>query len=145
LDLNGGRLIRFAPIDTKLGYLAGFWRWVELLEAGDYMGALEALYWPRGTSWTPEELKVRVTTFFGGDAPWSVVVPNDRLVGVINDASVFEPGNGEGRGWFMTQIPLTTEPADPKNDGIPLMGLAVSFFVHRLHDDYILELEIFHV
>jgi len=145
LDLNGGRLIRSAPVDTKLGYLVGFWRWVELLEADDYMGALGALYWPRGTSWMPEELKVRVTTFFGGDAPWSVAVPNERLVGAINDASVFEPSNGEGRGWFMAQIPLTTEPEGPKNDEVPLMGLAVSFLVHRLRDDYVLEFEIFHV
>jgi len=145
LDLNGDRLIRLPTADTKLDYLAGFWLWIELLAADDYIGALEALYWPRGTSWTPEELKERVTTFFGGDAPWSVVVPNERLVGVIDDASEFEPGDREGVGWFMAQIPLTTEPEDPKDDEIPLMGLAASFFVRRLHDEYVLEFEIFHV
>ena len=144
MDFNGDRLIRLPTADTKLDYLAGFWRWVELLAADDYTGALEALHWPRGTSWTPEELKERVTTFFGGDAPWSVVVPNERLVGVINDASEFSPRNREGVGWLMSQIPLTTEPEAPKDDQIPLMGLAASFSVRRLHDDYVLEFEIFH-
>lgn len=90
-------------------------------------------------------MKERVTTFFGGDVPWSVVVPNERLVGVINDACEFAPRNCEGVGWFMAQIPLTTEPEAPKDDQIPLMGLAASFSVRRLHNDYVLEFEIFHV
>ena len=45
----------------------------------------------------------------------------------------------------MAQVPLTTEPADPKNDEIPLMGLASSFFVRELDGKYVLEFEIFHV
>ena len=145
LNLNGARLIRLPVVDTKENYLAGFWRWVELLAADDYRGALEALHWPKGTSWTPGKLKGRVTAFFGGDVPWSVVVPNDRLVGVINDAAEFRPRNREGWGWFMAQVPVTTEPADPKNDGIPLMGLASSFFVRELGGQYVLEFEIFHL
>ena len=144
MNLNGDRLIRLPTADTKLDYLVGFWRWVELLADDDYTGALEALYWPRGTTWTPKELKERVTTFFGGDSSWSVVVPNERLVGVINEAAEFQPRDRRGGGWFMAQIPLTTEPDAPKNDEIPLMGLAVSFFVRSLHDDYVLEFEIFH-
>ncbi len=71
LNLNGDQLIRFPVEDSKANYLAGFWRWVELLAADDYQGALEALHWPKGTGWTPAKLKERVTTFFGGDAPWS--------------------------------------------------------------------------
>ena len=145
LNLNGDRLIRFPVTDSKANYLAGFWQWVELLAADDYHGALEALYWPKGTSWTPEKMKDRVTTFFGGDAPWSVVVPNDRLVGVISDAAEFEPRNREGWGWFMAQVPITTEPADPKNDKILLVGLASSFFVRELGGQYVLEFEIFHL
>ncbi len=107
MNLNGDRLIRLSPVDSKANYLAGFWQWVELLAADDYQGALEALYWPNGTSLTTEKLKERVTTFFGGDAPWSVVVPSDRLVGVINDAADFQPRNREDRGWFMAQVPVT--------------------------------------
>jgi hypothetical protein len=145
LNLNGDRLIRLPLVDSKANYLHGFWRWVELLAADDYKGALEALLWPKGTSWTPEALKNRVTTFFGGDAAWSVEVPNDRLVGVINDAAQFQPRNREGWGWFMAQVPVTTEPADPKNDKIPLMGLAISFFVRERDEQYVLEFEIFHL
>jgi hypothetical protein len=138
-------LVRLPVEDSKANYLAGFWRRVDLLAADDYRGALEALYWPKGTSFTPHKLKERVTTFFGGDEPWSVVVPNDRLIGVINDAAEFQPQNRVGWAWFMAQVPLTTEPADPKNDGIPLMGLATSFVVREVGGKYVLELEIFHV
>lgn len=145
LNPNGDRLIRLPVEDAKANYLAGFWRWVELLAADDYQGAVEALHWPKGILLTPEKLKERVTTFFGGDAPWSVVVPNDRLIGVINDAAEFQPRNREGLGWFMAQVPLTTEPADPKSDEIPLMGLASSFFVRELSGRYVLEFEILHV
>jgi hypothetical protein len=76
-------------------------------------------------------LKEHLTTFFGDDDPQSVAVPNDRLIGVIDDAAEFQPRNREGWGWFLAQVPLTTEPADPKNDVIPLMGLAASFFVRE--------------
>ncbi len=143
--MNSDRLIRLPVEDSKANYLAGFWQWVELMAADDYQGALEALYWPKGTTFTPAKLRERVTTFFGGDASWSVVVPNDRLVGVINDAVEFQPRNREGWGWFRAQVPVTTEPADPKNDEIPLMGMASSFYVRQLVGRYVLEFEIFHL
>ena len=145
LMLNGDRLIQLPVEDSKANYLEGFWRWVELLAADDYQGALDALYWPKGTSFTPETLKERVTRFFGGTAPLAVVVTNDRLIGVISGAAEFHPRNQEGWGWFMAMVPLTTEPADPKNDKIPLMGLASSFFVRKRGEKYVLEFEIFHV
>lgn len=145
LNLNGDRIIQLPVEDSKANYLSGFWQWVELLAADDYQRALEALYWPKGCSFTPEKLKARITTFFGGAAPWSVVVPNDRLIGVINDAAEFQPRNRDGQGWFMAQVPLTTEPADPKSDAIPLMGLASSFFIWELDGKYVLVFEIFHV
>jgi hypothetical protein len=143
--LDGDRLIRLPTEDSKANYLAGFWHWIEFLASDDYQGAIEALYWPKGTSFTPKTLKERVTTFYGGDAPWSVVVPNNRLIAVINDAAQFQARGGDGFGWFMAQIPLTTEPADPKNDKIPLMGLASSFFVRERNGAYVLEFEIFHL
>jgi hypothetical protein len=145
LTLNSDRLIRLPPVDSRENYLAGFWQWVRLLAADDYAGALEALYWPEGTTWTPQALKERVTTFFGGDAPWSVVIPNERLVGVVNDAAEFQPRNQKGWGWLMAQVPLTTEPENPGSDEIPLMGLAASFFVRDRDGHYVLEFEIFHV
>jgi hypothetical protein len=137
-------LIRLPPVDSKSNYLDGFWRWVELLANDDYQGALEALYWPSGNTKTAEWLKRRITSFFGGDAPWSVVVPNDRLIGVINDNAEYQARNRDGWGWFMAQIPLTTEPADPKHDEILLMGLATSFIVHPYQECYVMEFEIFH-
>jgi hypothetical protein len=145
LKLNGDRLIQLPMVDSKGNYLDGFWQWVELLATDDYQRALEALHWPKGATWTPDALKNRITTFFGGDVPWSVVVPNDRLIGVINDAAEFQPRGQAGWGWLMAQIPVTTEPADPKNDKIPLMGLASSFFVRESQGHYVLEFEIFHV
>ena len=43
------------------------------------------------------------------------------------------PRNHEGWRWFMAQVPVTTAPADPKDDAIPLSaGLASSFFVRDL-------------
>jgi hypothetical protein len=146
MDLNGEHLILLPVVDSKSNYLEGFWRWVEILANDDYERALESLYWSRGTTRTPETLKETITTFFGGDAPWSVVVPNERLVGVVDAAAKFDPPHGgDQSGWFMAQIPLTTEPADPKNDKIPLMGLASSFFVRPHRGYYVLEHEIFHL
>jgi len=69
-------LIRLPIQDSKLNYLNGFWQWVELLAKEDYRRALEALYWSEKNPWTPEILKKRVTTFFGGKDPWSVIIPN---------------------------------------------------------------------
>ena len=145
MELNGEHLIRLPREHSKRNYLDGFWRWVSILAEGDYQRALEALHWPEGTTWTPNTLRERITTFFGGDEPWSVVIPNNRLVDVINDAAEFDCNRPDGRGWFRAQIPLTTEPSDPKNDEILLMGLAVSFFVCEQHDSYVLQLEIFHL
>lgn len=145
LNLNGDRLICLPVVDSKANYLVGFWQWVELLANNDYQWALESLHWPKGTTWTPEALKNRITTFFGGNAPWSVVVPNERLVGVINDDAQFQPRNKDEWGWLMAQVPVTTEPDDPTNDEIPLMGLASSFFVRQRGEYYVLEFEIFHL
>jgi hypothetical protein len=139
LSLKELDLIRFPIEDSKLNYLAAFWQWIALLEADDYDSAVNALYWSKPTTWTGAALKDRITTFFGGDDPWFVVIPNDRLIAVINDSATFSPG------WFMAQIPLTTQPVDPKDDEIPLMGLASSFFVRENDGQYVMEHEIFHL
>jgi hypothetical protein len=73
------------------------------------------------------------------------VIPNDRLVRVIDDAAQYEEPRAGGDGWLMAQIPLTTAPGDPKNDDILLVGLATSFFVRKHEKWYVLELEIFHL
>ena len=48
-------------------------------------------------------------------------------------------------GWFLAQVPVTTEPADPKDDKISLMGVANSFFVRQFGEYYVLEHEIIHL
>lgn len=138
-------LIQLPILDSKENYLEGFWQWVRRLEQDDYQGALDGLYWQQGSSWTPDALRTRVTTSFGGRDPWAVVIPNARLVKVINDAAEFEGRNAEGRGWLLAQIPLTTDPKNPKRDDLPLMGLAVSFFVREHQSRYVMEFEIFHL
>ena len=148
MDLNSDRLIRLPLVDSKANYLDGFWQWVELLANNDYRRALEAIYWPEEPRWTPDALRNMINTFFNGVAPWSVVVPIDRLIGVINDAAEFQPPLRQrygGFGWFMAQVPVTTERADPKNDKILLMGLASSFFAREHHGHYVLEVEKFHL
>jgi hypothetical protein len=139
------RLILFSRNDTKENYLSAFWRWVAILADDDYQLGLEALWWPNGTTWTAEKFKDRIATFFGGGVAWTVVVPNERLVGVINGNADFEPRGNNEFGWLRAQIPLTNEPADPKRDEIPLMGLASSFFVRPRGEHYVLEFEIFHL
>jgi hypothetical protein len=138
-------LIQLPILDSKENYLDGFWEWVRRLQQDDYQGALDGLYWPQGSSWTADALRKRVTTFFGGRDPWAVVIPNDRLVKVINDAAEFEGRNAEGQGWLLAQIPLTTDAERPKRDDIPLMGLAVSFFLREYQSRYVMEFEIFHL
>lgn len=145
MQFNGERLIQLPINDSLANYLTGFWQWVELLASDDYEGALEALYWSKECPWTPEKLKERITTFFGGEDPWSVVIPNDRLINVVDDSAEHEPRNEKGWGWLRAQIPLTTEPDDPKNDEIPLMGLATSFYVREHQGAYVMEFEIFHL
>jgi hypothetical protein len=139
------RLIQLPILDSKQNYLEGFWQWVHRLEQDDYEGALEGLYWPQASSWTANALRERVTTFFGGRDPWTVVIPNNRLVNVINDAAEWQGRNADGRGWLMAQIPLTTDPKDPKRDDIPLMGLAASFFLTEHQSRYVMEFEIIHL
>lgn len=145
IQVDDNRLIRLPIDDSKQNYLNGFWRWVELLAADDYEGAIKSLYWQKSIVWTAESLRNRITAFFGGDASWSVVIPNERLVNVINQAAEWSSRKEGGCGWLLAQIPLTTEPNDPKNDGIPLMGLACSFFIREYQGGYVLEHEIFHL
>lgn len=145
MQTNGKHLIQLPIQDSKENYLEGFWQWVHRLEQGDYQSALDSLYWPQDVSWTAEALRNRVTTFFGGPDPWTVVFPNSRLVKVINDSAQFAPRNAEGWGWLMAQIPVTTDASDPKRDDIPLMGLATSFFVREHQSHYVMEFEIFHL
>jgi hypothetical protein len=143
MHLNGEHLIRLPLEHSKRNYADGFLQWVKILAMGDYERAIEALLWPKGTTWTPESLEKQITLFFGGNKPWSVVIPNDRLVKVVFDG--IEQGMCGESGWFLAHIPLTTKPNSAKDDDIPLMGLATSFFVRQHEGSFVFEFEIFHV
>jgi len=144
MNINGDHLISLPIEDTRENYLRGFWQWVGLLADDDYTRGVEAIYWPKTVVFTPTQLKERVTKFWGGPAPWSPVIPNERLIGVVNDDAHFEPPNQNRTGWFMAQIPVTTEPLRSKADDVILQGVAVSFFVREFDRRYVLDFEIFH-
>jgi hypothetical protein len=142
LQINGPKLIRLPCDNSNKTFLDGFWRWVEILSSGDYVLAIESLYWERNP-WKLEDLEHQITTFFSETEPYVPVIPNQRLVNVINDNSEIEwRQNG---GWGKAQIPVTNKPKVSKEDDVPLMGLATSFLVRRLDDNYVLEFEIFHL
>jgi hypothetical protein len=144
MNINGDHLISLPIEDTKKNYLSGFWQWVGILADDDFTRGVESIYWPKTVGFTPADLKERVTRFWGGPTPWSVVIPNDRLIGVVNDDAQFEPPNGNRKGWFMAQIPVSNEPLKSKADDVILQGVAVSFFVREFEQRYVLDFEIFH-
>lgn len=146
LDLNGSKLLRLPLVQAKETFLAGFWEWVSLLSSGQYEHAVESLLW-RGTPLEPSQLEERLATFWGNAADlFTPVIPNDRLVQVINHDARVEWRNAEG--WGLAQIPVTNEPARCKEDDVPLVGIATSFFIRRHQSGenaaYVLEFEIFH-
>jgi hypothetical protein len=154
-------LIRLPLIASRENYLAGFWRFVELLAEDRYDAALAGLWREHGGPNDPDQFRQRIETFFGGDQPWSVVIPNERLVGEINRAaevmlpdefeaqatgrahghSADEPG---GMGWMLGLIPVTNQPDKAKDDDVVLMGVAASFFLVRQQGSYVMRFEIFH-
>lgn len=85
MQLNSRNLIRLPIENSRADFINGFWQWVALLANNDYQHAADALFCSNGEPWTPDVMRERVTTFFRGEKPWSVVIPNDRLVGVVNE------------------------------------------------------------
>jgi hypothetical protein len=129
---------------TAPGYLNAFWQWVTLMADGDYDAALNALYWG-DTQYKPDPSRFRhsIEHFFGGPDPWSVVVPNERLIDEINRRAEIRLGTEGEPGAFITHIPVTTRPEDPKDDKIPLMGHGVEMIVRDVGGAILLEFGIF--
>ena len=115
---------------TASAYLDAFWQWVTFMADGDYDAALDALYW-EDIQYKPDPSRFRhsIEHFFGGPDPWSVVVPNERLIDEINRRAEIHLPTGDEPGVFVTHIPVTTRPEDPKDDKIPLMGHGVEMLV----------------
>ena len=148
-------LIRLARVDTRESYLLGFWRLVELLAEGRYDAAVAGMLWPGDRPIAPDGFRQVIEGFFGGDDPWSVIIPNERLVGVINDAAEVELPHAGGtcsgephrhahEGWMLCQIPVTNEPERAKEDDVVLMGVATSFRLVPRDDGYVMGFEMFH-
>ena len=148
-------LIRLPLVDTRESYLSGFWRFVELLAADRYEAALAGLMWPKGQVGDPGEFRRAVEGFYGGDEPWSVVIPNERLVAVINEAAEVtlagdsahgcnDPTHVHNQGWMLCQIPVSNEPQRAKEDDVVLMGVAASFVLKQHEGGYVMCFEIFH-
>jgi hypothetical protein len=142
LQINGRNLIRMPCENSDQTFLNGFWRWVEILASGNYALAVESLYW-EGTPYEPDNLEKMITTFFSTTERFVPVIPNQRLIDYINVSAQIEWG--EDGGWALAQIPLTNAPEKCKDDDVPLVGLATSFSIRKLADDYVLAFEIFHL
>jgi hypothetical protein len=146
---NVSRLLVFHGDLSRSTFLLGFWRWVELLAANDNQGATEALWWS-GQAPDPEAFTERYRTFWGRNRLWHAVVPNKRLVGVVNEAAEvefehFSRWDPAHVGWGLAQVPVTPTPAEAKSDTVELMGVATSFFLRQHADGLVLEFEIIHV
>lgn len=141
MNINENNLILLPQENTKQNFLNGFWQWVEILAANDYAKAVNALYWDK-KPWEPDSLRNKITTFFSKTKPYVPVIPNQRLINVVNENA--EIDWNQDVGWGMAQIPVTNEPENSKQDDVPLMGLAVSFFLRKYLDNYVMEIEIFH-
>lgn len=148
-------LIRLARVDARESYLAGFWRLVELLAEGRYDAAVAGLSWPGGRPIDPEGFRQAIEGFYGGDDPWSVIIPNERLIAVINENAEVVLPHADGaccsdarlhahEGWMLCQIPVTNEPHRAKEDDVVLMGVAASFRLVPQDDGYVMSFEMFH-
>lgn len=120
-----------------------FWKWVEFLAAGDFQAALEAVRWAEDSDMTAEKLEERIATFFNDQDNMAPIVPNERLVALINGQMEIEWDEEDG--WGSALLPVSTEPRRAKEDDVSLMGIAVSFFVVAEGDHQVLEFERFHV
>ncbi|MBX2802491.1 MAG: hypothetical protein KTR31_32725 [Myxococcales bacterium] len=142
-----GRLVVRGDLCHEL-FLAAFWAWVRIFAAGDDERTVNALFW--GERSPSVDFLSMYASFWGGGKPWRPVVPNARLVAIVNDAAEIEfpatPSWHEGAvGWGMAQVPVTTTPDRALDDDVELMGIATSFFLREVPGGYALEYEIVHV
>ena len=121
----------------------GFWRWISLLAEGDFQAAVEALRWGEGTEMSPGQLEERIAAFFNDSDVMVPIVPNERLVAMIDEKMEIEWDEEDG--WAMALLPVSNEPDKAKDDNVALMGIAISFFVVKQGGHQVLEFEKFHV
>ena len=127
----------------------GFWKWVNLLARGDFGAAVDAIRWGEGTIMSPEQLEKRIASFFNDADHMVPIIPNQRLLELIDEKMevewcVDEISGEEEDGWAMALLPVSPEPHRAREDDVSLMGIAVSFFLVREGAHHVLEFERFH-
>jgi len=128
----------------------GFWKWVDLLARGDFAAAVSAIRWGEGASMSPEQLEQRIAAFFNESDHMVPIIPNQRLIDLIDEKMevewcVDELSGEQEDGWAMALLPVTHEPHRAKEDDVSLMGIALSFFLVKEGSFHVLEFERFHV
>ena len=119
----------------------GFWMWVALLVSGDFSAAVASIRWGENSAMTPEELEERIASFFNDSDVMVPIMPNERLVSMIDEKMEIEWDEEDG--WATALIPVSQEPQKAKEDDVSLMGIAVSFFIVKEEDHQVLEFEHF--
>ena len=128
---NGPVTIEVAA-HTLDAYIEAYWTWIRLLASDDFDAAISALVWDDEEAMTSEQLKTLISTIYAA-TEWAVIVPNDRLVGVINSSfeTNLEARHEGDNGWFLAHIPVSGEPERALEDDVELFGVGVSFSVVR--------------
>lgn len=127
----------------------GFWKWVGLLARGDFGAAVDAIRWGEGRAMSPGQLEQRIAAFFNDADHMVPIVPNQRLLDLIDgkmeiEWCVDEISGEEEDGWAMALLPVSHEPQRAEEDDVSLMGIAISFFLVREGAHHVLEFERFH-
>ncbi|MDE0596226.1 MAG: hypothetical protein ABGZ49_15950 [Akkermansiaceae bacterium] len=135
-------LLKLKPAREDVSFREGFWMWVALLVRGDFSAAVASIRWGEKSAMTPEELEERITTFFNDSDVMVPIIPNERLVSMIDEKMEIEWDEEDG--WATALIPVSQEPQKAKEDDVSLMGIAVSFFIVKEEDHQVLEFEHFH-
>ena len=140
------------PEKSLENILDGFWKWIQLLDDGNFEKAVEAIYWEDSRPISPENLKERITTFFEWDGkPMDIVYPCEELKEIVNNAVELEwedyhQPTENHVGWCMVQVPVTNEKAEAKKStNAGLWGVAASFFIIEINGKYAFDFEIFHL
>ena len=92
----------------------GFWKWVDLLARGDFAAAVSAIRWGEGASMSPEQLEERIAAFFNESDHMVPIIPNQRLIDLIDGKMEIEwcvdELSGEQEDGWRCRFPAPTPP-----------------------------------
>ena len=136
-------LLKLKPAREDASFREGFWKWIALMVSGDFSAAVTSIRWGEKAAMTAKELEERIATFFNESDVMVTIIPNERLVSMIDEKMEIEWDEEDG--WASVLIPVSQEPQKAKEDDVSLMGISVSFFIVKEEDHQVLEFEHFHV